>query len=324
VGGVASPDGKTLASLSADKTIKLWDVATRKERATLRGSHAVFSPDGRTLAWNEPEDRTVHLGDVGSGKDRVTLQGHRDVVSPLAFSPDGQTLASGSRDTTIKLWEAATGTERATLRGHTDWVLSVAFSPDGRTLASGGNDRTIRLWDLTAGTERATLRRSQDAAMVGGFFGGCVAFSPDGKTLASGHWERVELWDAATGRGIATLDGPYDDNVEDIVFSPDNKTVVSRHLSDTIILWDVASGRIRVTWGKDYHEPRPRLFRLARSALDNYPSITDAFPRINEQHTVPLSVMFTPNGKLMAFGYDARDETTVRMWQVAASPVGRK
>jgi Novel STAND NTPase 1/WD domain, G-beta repeat len=73
---------------------------------------------------------------------------HRAGIDSVAFSPDGQTLASGSRDNTIKLWEVASGRERATLSGHGDEVSSVAFSPDGQTLASGSWDKTIKLWEV--------------------------------------------------------------------------------------------------------------------------------------------------------------------------------
>jgi len=69
-------------------------------------------------------------------------------VLSVAFSPDGQTLASGSDDTTVRLWQVSDGTLLRTLEGHTDTVLSVAFSPDGQTLASGSWDRTVRLWEL--------------------------------------------------------------------------------------------------------------------------------------------------------------------------------
>jgi WD40 repeat protein len=72
----------------------------------------------------------------------------------VAFSPDGQFLASGSWDTTIKLWEVASGREVRTLTGHTGWVLSVAFSPDGQFLASGSGDKTIKLWDISDLAER--------------------------------------------------------------------------------------------------------------------------------------------------------------------------
>ncbi|MFM6224515.1 MAG: WD40 repeat domain-containing protein, partial [Dolichospermum sp.] len=66
-----------------------------------------------------------------------TLTGHSDWVWSLAYSPDGQTLASGSGDENIKLWDVKTGKLLQTLEGHSNWVISVAYSPDGQTLASG-------------------------------------------------------------------------------------------------------------------------------------------------------------------------------------------
>ena len=84
--------------------------------------------------------------------------GHTSVINSVAFSPDGNTLASGSRDWTIRLWDTRTGQHKKTLAGHKGVVNSVAFSPDGTTLASGSEDDTILLWDLTSvddvGTER--------------------------------------------------------------------------------------------------------------------------------------------------------------------------
>src|SRR5437667_12906614 len=77
----------------------------------------------------------------------------------LAFSPDGQRLASGSRDSTVKVWEVATGKEVFTLRGHTEPVFSVAFSPNGRRLASSSYDRTVKLWDARTGHLAPTLQR---------------------------------------------------------------------------------------------------------------------------------------------------------------------
>jgi WD40 repeat protein len=84
-------------------------------------------------------------------KLRDTLKGHTSLVLSVAYSPDGKTLASGSKDQTIKLWDVTTGKEQATLKGHTDLVTSVAYSPDGKTLASGGGDQTIKLWDVATG-----------------------------------------------------------------------------------------------------------------------------------------------------------------------------
>src|SRR5437763_1531931 len=115
-------------------------------------------------------------------KLRATLKGH----GPVAFSPDGKTLASAGADKAILLWDVATGKVRATLQPVrvpgdplVPWVHSVVFSPDGNTLASGGGDRTVKLWDVASGKVRATFHGHKDDVYS-------VAFSPDGKTLASG------------------------------------------------------------------------------------------------------------------------------------------
>jgi eukaryotic-like serine/threonine-protein kinase len=120
-----------------------------------------FSPDGKMIA-TASADRLVKLWDVVTGLERASLKGHNDTVSALAFSPDGKLLASGSDDTTVRLWDPRSAQELALLHGHSDWVECVAFSPDGRQLATCSADDTVRLWDVGTRSERATFKGHTD------------------------------------------------------------------------------------------------------------------------------------------------------------------
>jgi WD40 repeat protein len=108
-----------------------------------------FSPDGKTLASYSFLD-TIRLWYLATGKEKLALKCGRDSVESMSFSPDGKTLASGGWDNLVRFWDVATGTEKAPCKGHTGWVTSVAYSPDGKTLVSGSDDKTIRLWEIPA------------------------------------------------------------------------------------------------------------------------------------------------------------------------------
>ena len=200
-----SPDGDTLASGSEDSTIRLWDMHTGEHKKTLSGHtdrvySVAFSTDGKTLASGS-DDNTVRLWSVDTGETQRILtahagefegvdNGHSSVegVKSVAFSPDGETLASGGGDNVIHLWAIGTGKRKMTLVGHTHWVFSLAFSPDGKTLASGSVDSDIRLWDPHTGQPKKTLTGHGDWVRS-------IAFSSDGKTLVSGSDDgSVLLW----------------------------------------------------------------------------------------------------------------------------------
>ena len=86
-----------------------------------------------------------------AGVEKRTLSGHSSYVTCCAFSPDGQSVLSGSEDNTLKIWSASDGSERYTLSGHSDWVRACSFSPDGANVLSGSGDRTLKIWDAATG-----------------------------------------------------------------------------------------------------------------------------------------------------------------------------
>ncbi len=163
------------------------------------------------------------------------LSGHKWYVTAVAFSPDGQTLASGSADETIKLWRMSDGACLHTLTGHTAGVTAVAVAPDGRTLASGSADATIKLWRVSDGACLLTLT-GHTAGVTS------VAFTPDGQTLASGSAdETIKLWKVSNGACLQTFTG-HSNGVTSVALTPDGQTLASGSADETIKLWHVSSG----------------------------------------------------------------------------------
>ena len=359
-GGVTSvlfsPDGQTLASGSYDGTIRLWDVSSGQPKTTLKGiggvTSVLFSPDGQTLAslsnGVSPSGGSYQIGDGASPTTiiwlwdvasdlPVLLEGHAGGVTSVSFSPDGQTLASGSGDGRILLWDVSSGQLQATLEGHTDGVTSVLFSPDGQTLASGGGmpsyggsgrDDRIRLWDVASGQLQATLE---------GHTGGVnsVLFSPDGLTLASGSYDgTIRLWDVASGQPKATLEGHW---VGSFSFSLDGLTLANGgSWDDRIRLWDVASGQLQATLEGHTSAVNSVLFlpdglTLASGSYDGTIRLWDVAsgqPKATlEGHTSAVnSVLFSPDGLTLASGNGdtpwifsaASGDGTIRLWDAAS------
>jgi hypothetical protein len=147
---------------SYDNSVKLWQVKSGKVIRSLNGHSSAWSIQWRfrrtERRWPAGSyDNSVKLWQVKSGKEIRSLNGHSSSVLSVAFSPDGETIASGSYDNSVKLWQVKSGKEIRSLNGHSSYVNSVAFSPDGETIASGSDDNSVKLWQVKSGELLATL-----------------------------------------------------------------------------------------------------------------------------------------------------------------------
>ena len=319
--GVAySPDGGTLATAGADRTIRLWSLEGYRTSRVLQGhEHEVnsvkFSPDGELLV-SASDDETVRLWNPATGELLDVLSGHTGNVRGLAFSPDGALLATAGTDATIRLWNLADRQTIGELPGHTGEINQLAFSPDGSRLASCADDETVRVWNVASRKQVAELSGHRGHVRS-------VAFSPDGTLIASGGRDAVvRIWNSETYEEAGELEG-YSAGVHDVTFSPDGSTLASVSEDRTVRFWDVAARQLLCS--RLGHTARaycaaysPDGRSLATGAFDetiNLWETPDAHRSIFQRHTAMANdLAFSPDGRWLA---SAGWETVVRLWDVA-------
>jgi WD40 repeat protein/serine/threonine protein kinase len=286
-----SPDGQTLVTAGAGplggaSQVIVWNVAPEPERATLKWNkygltHAVFAPDGKTLAASGSGG--VQLWDVASGRPGSTFK-YEGLVWSAVFTPDGKTLLSGGSSGTspagsaIHVWDVATGKLRTTLPVNAATIWGVACSPDGKTWAAATLMGELKVWLAATAKEAWSAQESPDKFKLN-----CLAYSADSATLATGsRGKTVTLWDVATGKLRATLQG-HKGEVNCVAFSPDGKLLASASSDHTVKLWDLAT-------------------------------LTELFTLTGHTGSVQ-SVTFSPNGRTLATG---GWDKSVKLWDPVA------
>lgn len=286
-----SPDGSQLA-ISTAIGIWLHDPHTGKELDLLSRSHITrpyafaYSADGKTIAstsWDKSERMrgrstpALEVWDVATGEDKAILIGHTTRVNSIAYSPDGETIATTGwyRDNTVRLWDAQTGQNIFTSRMQMPWDTFVIFSPNGATYAAAAADNTVHLWNGKTGKHKIILTGHTKQVS-------CAAYSPDSKTLATGSYDgTIRLWDVTTGNHKTTLTSDKE-SVTSIGYSPDGNTIVCGTGNGDVQLWDTRTMKLKSTFTG--HTKRTK------------------------------SVVYSPDGNIIA---TASSDETVRLWDAA-------
>jgi WD40 repeat protein len=275
-----------------------------------------------TMSMTEPSKPNSNKEHLPAGMTfPQTLRGHTSSLNSIAWSPDGELLASGATDQTLRLWSS---TGSALLDGHTSSINVVAWSPDGRVVASGSNDSTVRLWNPTTASLLHTLEDHRADV-------GVLDWSPDGGVLASGSADAtVRLWDSTTGKLLRTLTG-HTGGIRSVAWSPDGQLIASGSNDLTVRLWNSTTGECVESVGMDEFDCKIRS--VAWSSHGNVLAIggddlavtvwgADLSPEVPQTHMLEgpalpktvSSVAWSPDGEVFAScGVDA----SVRIWSLA-------
>ena len=244
------------------------------------------------------------------------LRGHRDWVKCLAFSPDGQSFASGSRDRSLRLTHAVTGELLIRLRGHEGTVQSVAYTPDGSKVVSSSSDKTIRIWDAKTGKCLRVLHHEQGVESV--------AVTPDGERIISAGWEcRIYIWDAASGECLDKLAG-HEAGIESLSVTPDGSSYLSASRDGKVRVWDATKREcIKVLEG---HADSVNAIAVSPDGKWMASASTDKTVHLRDCATWELrqvltghqngvfALSFHPNGLQLVSGSSDR---TLRIWDVS-------
>jgi WD40 repeat protein len=325
-----SPDGKMVATGSADGNVRLWEAATRQEIGPPMSSDAkpvaavAFSPDG-TLVAAGSTDGNVQLWDTATQQEAGSaLMAGATEVDALAFSPDGKLLATGGQDGAARLWDVTTGSQIGATMATGDTVSALTFGTGGTMLATAESDGATELWNV------ATQAQTGAALTVPGSAGvSALAFSPGADALATGNGNgSIQLWDPA---GFHQKSAPLAVGAVSLAaaaaghtpaaFSPDGGLLATSNGHGTVRVWDVTARRPAGPPISSYRtvtglalSPDGKTLAVAGSGVQLWQTATGqqigtALPAAG--HGRYRAVAFSPDGATLAtLGADG----TARIW----------
>jgi WD40 repeat protein len=273
-----SPDGKTVVSGSADKTVRIWDVVTGDNTQVLKGHtdkvySVAFSPDGKTVVSGS-HDGTIRTWDVKLGLllTTISVEDHGDIVFSFAFSPDGKTIAYGSIDGNVRTMNVQTGEMIQIMEKHADEIETVAFSPDGNMVVSADVYGTICIWNPDEDKVQKMTKKDH--------FVKSLVFSPDGtKVVSCSSNLTVCEWDVLRKKVNTVHTEQNPGKVYAVSLSPNGKYVVSDEIDNFIRVTNVDLGKVYI---------------------------------LGKHEETVNSVAFSPNGTHVVSGSDK----TVKIWNV--------
>ena len=320
-----SPDGRYLASLSEDGTVKLFNFQTRRFALSLTAGNArliALSPERQIFATAN-SDRTVRIRRIPEGlveaKEegvevaRISLEGE---ASAMAFSRDGRYLATASGNV-AQVWETVTGVPVGRKMEHADRVNAVAFSPDGRRLATASRDQNARIWETGGGQLIGQPLRHEGSVDA-------VAFSTTGRELATASGNVARVWNAATGQPSGQPINTGKKILAVALRESDNLAAINE--GNTAQIWNVANGQALpqepIKYGEDagvalfspdggYLVAGSRRLEIWRTSGGNRIVTWLGYPPI-------ISLAFSPDSKRLAM---ADGINTAQVWDMNSQRV---
>jgi len=319
-----APDDSWLATGDRGGTVRIWDAATGRLRATLTGhrGHRIMamaiSPDSSWLATGGT-DGAARIWDTITGQEQVSLTGHHGRVTSVEVARDGTWLATvdesgvGGR---VRIWDAITWQLRTTMTGHRGHqIVSIAIAPNGSWLATGGTNGKAQIWDAATGRRKATLAGHRGRVST-------VAISPDGNWLATSDTGLVRIWDAVRGQVRASLSNHG--RVSTLLIAPDSGWLATIN-DGWPRMWDASTGQAIGTPGDRRSLPvtamvvTPDGSWLATGCADGMVRILDAATTTERaalagHNRAVTAIAVAGDGRWLATGDEGG---TVRIWDIA-------